>query len=66
MGRGSPGILGRVVGTIAYGVESAVGVDNRIRIFGPDMTVALTPTMEINGQPRTLTGPYEAFRTHRR
>jgi hypothetical protein len=40
----------RVGGFGYYGVESAGDVDNRIRIFGPDLTVALGPTVELNAQ----------------
>lgn len=40
----------RVGGFGYYGVESAGGVDNRIRIFGPDLTITVAPTVEVNGQ----------------
>lgn len=33
-----------------YGVESGAGVDNAIRIFGPDLTVGLGPTLRLNAQ----------------
>ncbi|MGK7313018.1 MAG: hypothetical protein ACN0LA_12340 [Candidatus Longimicrobiales bacterium M2_2A_002] len=33
-----------------YGVESGAGVDNAIRVFGPDLTVGLSPTLHLNAQ----------------
>ena len=33
-----------------YGVESGAGFDNAIRIFGPDLTVGLSPTLQLNAQ----------------
>ena len=33
-----------------YGVETGQGVDNAIRIFGPDLTVGLGPTLRLNAQ----------------
>ncbi|HSH45307.1 MAG TPA: hypothetical protein VK966_05600 [Longimicrobiales bacterium] len=33
-----------------YGVETAQGIDNEIRMFGPDVSVFLGPTLEFNGQ----------------
>jgi len=33
-----------------YGEESQEGVHDRVRVYGPDMTIGLTPNLELNGQ----------------
>lgn len=40
----------RVGGFAYYGVETANGVDNAMTMFGPDVTVALGPGLELNAQ----------------
>jgi len=40
----------RVGGFGYFGTESTSGITSDIRVFGPDLTVALGPTFELNGQ----------------